>query len=140
MTDSKSRRSLAFGIIASGLLLSACQDGTEGPSAAERALDELQRKYDELVEDKLDDPVQWAQDDIENLGDWEYRVEDVPFVTGADFAAQLNEFGNERWEVIWLERGQDGFTVIMKRPAVSILSKIPLSQLGRMFIGGSEGQ
>ncbi len=140
MTDSKTHSLLTLCLVASAFLLSACQNGTEGPSTAERALDELQRKYDELVQDRLEDPVQWAQDDIENLGDWEYRVEDVPFLTGADFAAQLNEFGNERWEVIWLERGQDGFTVIMKRPAVSILSKIPLSQLGRMFIGGSEGQ
>ncbi len=131
---------MVLGIVASALLLSACQDGAEGPSAAERALDELQRKYDELVQDRLEDPVQWAQDDIENLGDWEYRVEDLPLAAGVDFAAQLNEYGNDRWEVIWLERGQDGYTVIMKRPAVSLLSKIPLSQLGRMVIGGSEGQ
>ena len=140
MMASKSPCSLLVSIVVISLFLSACQNDSEGPSAAEKALDELQRKYDELVDDKLEDPVQWAQDDIENLGDWEYRVESLPFATAEEFTARLNEFGNERWEVIWLEREADGVTVIMKRPAVSILSKIPLSQLGRLIIGGSEGQ
>ena len=120
--------------------LSACQTESEEPSAAQKALDELGRKYDELVEDKIEDPVQWATDDIENLGDWDYRVENLSFASEQDLADQLNELGNERWEVIWLERTPDGFLVVLKKPSVSYLSKIPLSGLGKIIIGGSDGK
>lgn len=30
--------------------------------------------------------------------------------------------------------------MILKKPSISYLTKIPLSQLGRIVIGGSEGQ
>ena len=118
----------------------SCQNDSQEPSAAERALNELQEKYDELVEDRFGDPVQWAADDIENIGDWDYRVEQLSFSSGEELASQLNEFGNEKWEVIWLERTPDGFLVVMKKPAVSYISRIPLSQLGKFIIPGSEGQ
>lgn len=132
-----------FLIAAAALLvhsLSACQSETEKPSAARKAFEELQQKYDELVEDKLEDPVQWAADDIENLGDWDYRVENLSYSSAEDLAGQLNEFGNDRWEVIWLERTPDGFLAVLKKPSVSYLSKIPLSGLGKIVIGGSDGQ
>ncbi|MGI9236884.1 MAG: hypothetical protein ACR2QZ_05775 [Woeseiaceae bacterium] len=119
--------------------LSACESEFEEPSAARKAFDELQQKYDELVEEKLEDPVQWAADDIENLGDWDYRVENLSFSSAEDLAAQLNEFGNDRWEVIWLERTPEGFLAVLKKPSVSYLSKIPLSGLGKIVIGGSDG-
>ena len=83
--------------------------------------------------------MEWAASDLENLGDWEYRVETLKLTSEAEFAATLNEFGNDRWEVIWLERTPGGFMVIMKKPSISLLSKIPLSQLGRFVIDGSEG-
>ncbi|MGI9235683.1 MAG: hypothetical protein ACR2RD_18790 [Woeseiaceae bacterium] len=121
-------------------ILSACQPESEQPSAARKAFDELQQKYDELVEDKLEDPVQWATDDIENLGDWDYRVENLSYSSAEELAAQLNEFGNDRWEVIWLERTPDGFLAVLKKPSVSYLSKIPLSGLGKIVIGGSDGE
>lgn len=121
-------------------VLAACQSESEEPSAARKAFDELQKKYDQLVEEKLEDPVQWAADDIENLGDWDYRVENLSFSSAEDLAEQLNEFGNDRWEVIWLERTPDGFLAVLKKPSVSYLSKIPLSGLGKIVIGGSDGQ
>ncbi len=133
-----------LGVIASAVLLvhalSACQPESEEPSAARKALDELQEKYDELVEEKLDVPVKWATDDIENLGDWEYRVENLSYSSTDDLAAQLNEFGNEKWELIWIERTPDGLLVVLKKPSVSYLSKIPLSELGKIVIGGEGSQ
>ena len=121
-------------------VLSACQTESQEPSAAQRALDELERKYDELVEDKMDAPVEWAADDLENIGDWEYRVESLSYSSTEDLAFQLNEFGNDKWEVIWFEKTPEGFLVVLKKPSISYLSKIPLSQLGKIVIGGSDGQ
>ncbi|MGI9249171.1 MAG: hypothetical protein ACR2QI_09155 [Woeseiaceae bacterium] len=101
-------------------------------------MEQLQRKYDELVKDKVDVPVEWATDDLENIGDWEYRVENISYSSPEDLELQLNEFGNDKWEVIWLESTPDGFLAVLKKPSISFLSKIPLSQLGKLVIGGPD--
>ena len=120
--------------------ISACDSGSDAQSTAQRALDELQQKYDELLQDKVEAPVDWATEDLENIGDWEYRVETVAYSSAEGFASLLNEYGNERWEVIWLERTPEGFLVVLKKPSISYLSKIPISQLGRLIIGGEDTQ
>ena len=121
---------LAFGI-------AACGGESSEPSAAEKALHELQAKYDELREKELNDPVKWAADDLENIGDWEYRVETLSLDSTEEFEAALNELGDERWEVIWMEKNTVGYTVFLKKPAISYLNKIPLSSFGRFVIDDS---
>ena len=118
--------------------ISACSKSAEEPTAAEKALTDLQKKYDELTEGELDNPMQWASDDLGKIGDWEYRILQVSNVSAAEFEATLNEAGGERWEVIWIEKTLEGHSIVMKRPSVSILSKVPLSQIGRLVIGGRE--
>ena len=122
------------------LCVAGCQNESQQPSAAERALDELQNKYDELLKDKVDVPVEWATEDLENIGDWEYRVVDLAYSSSEDLQSQLNGFGNDRWEVVWLEKSQGGFLAVLKKPSISYLSKIPISELGRIVTGGSESQ
>ena len=78
--------------------LSGCQKESQEPSAAQRAVDEVQAKYEELLKDKVDVPLDWATDDLENIGDWEYRVVRISYDSTDDLEAQLNELGNERWE------------------------------------------
>lgn len=121
-------------------LLAGCGERSPAPSAAEKALNDLQSKYDELAGERLDSPLQWASDDLENIGDWEYKVVDLSAIPTDKLEAELNVFGNDRWEVIWIDAARGGRVVILKRPSVSLLSKIPLSQLGRMLIGGSESE
>ena len=133
------RSKLQF-VLASTILftfLVACNN-TERLPAGKDALEKLQKKYDELVEDKLEDPVKWAADDLEKIGDWEYRVLNVAFTSPDDLEAKLNKLGNERWEVIWMERSAEGFLIVAKKPSVSYLSRVPLSQLGRLVTGDSE--
>jgi len=117
--------------------VAACGGDSDAPSAAEKALDELQSKYDELSQKELSDPVKWAAEDLENIGDWEYKVETLPLDSAEEFEAALNELGNDRWEVIWMEKNTVGYTVFLKKPAVSYLNKIPLSSLGRFVIDDS---
>ncbi len=120
------------------LCLGSCKSSTDESSAAERAVDGLQKKYDELLKDKVDMPVDWASEDLENIGDWEYRVETIPFSSTDDFAEKLNAYGDDRWEVIWLEKTPGGYLAFMKKPSISYLSKIPLTPLGRLLMDGSD--
>ena len=113
---------------------------TDNASAAEKALDGLQERYDALTEGDLDDPMQWASEDLKKIGDWEYKVVEHDGVVAAELEAVLNKAGTERWEVIWIEKTLSGHLIVMKRSSISYLSKIPLSQLGRLVIPDSEGQ
>ena len=126
-------------VIATATVLGACESEEAEQSVTQRATEEIQKKYDELVDTNIDAPIDWATSDIENIGDWEYRVENMSFTSPDAFAEQLNAFGNDRWELIWLEKTPDGYLAFLKKPSISYLSKLPLSQIGRLVIGGSEG-
>jgi hypothetical protein len=118
----------------------SCSQKPGEPSAVEKALADLQDKYEELRRERGDDPVQWASEDLENLGDWEYRIEEMPGRSPGLITTRLNELGNERWEVFWVQESDGGMRFFLKRPAISYLSKIPLSQLGRYVIGEPGGE
>ncbi len=119
------------------LMIAACSPDPGAPSPAERALEELQEQYDRLRDKDFDAPMEWASEDIENIGDWDYRVVELPLSSPEELETALNEFGNERWEAFWVERSKNGVLVFLKRPSISYLSKIPLSQIGRFIIPGS---
>lgn len=118
-------------------IATGCERDATEPSATASALDDLQAKYDELVEDKLESPVQWAADDLENIGDWEYKVVELSGATAASLEATFNELGNDRWEVFWIENERNSYRVMFKRPSRSYLSRIPLTQIGRFVIDGT---
>ena len=133
--------SVVYTSIAVLVCLAGCGgESTESvePSATDRALSELQAKYDEIAGDRFDDPVNWAAEDIENIGDWQYQVVDISFASPEQLEGELNALGDDRWEVFWMERSDSGFLVVLKKPAVSYLSKIPFSQIGGFVIGGGE--
>ncbi len=131
----RSARTISLFVLAIALV--GCEADQGEQSVAQRATEGIQKKYDELVESSIDAPIDWATSDIENIGDWEYRVENLSFSTAETFAEQLNEFGNDRWEVIWLEKTPDGYLIFLKKPSISYLSKLPLSQIGKIVIDGS---
>lgn len=122
------------------LALTACGSPLDEPSATEKTLNELQKKYDDLTEGELDDPMQWASEDLKKIGDWEYKVLEVGNVAAVELEQTLNEAGSERWEVIWMEKTLEGHVIVMKRSSISYLSKIPLSQIGRLVIPDAEPQ
>jgi hypothetical protein len=88
-----------------------------------------------LVGDNPAEAVGWAQEDIENLGDWEYRIVEVDERDDAAVEAALNALGDERWEVYWVQDGNGGAKFYLKRPALSYLSRVPLSTLLRIIPG-----
>lgn len=139
-TERPTAHLLSVVVVINLFLLSACGGNPDEPSATEKALDQLQEKYDEVVQDKLEDPMQWAADDLENIGDWEYKVLDIAGDDPELLETTLNELGNDRWEVFWIESEQENFRVMLKRPSKSYLRHIPLSQIGRFVIGGSDAE
>lgn len=122
------------------MVVGGCSEESSEPSVAQQTIDDLQKKYDELVETELENPVQWASDDLENIGDWEYKIVDLSDAGAASMEATLNELGNERWEVFWIENVRTDYRIMLKRPSRSYLRHIPLSQIGRFVIGGGESQ
>lgn len=114
-------------------LLMACTQEPGEPSRTEQALEELQRFVEERTPD---DPVEWAREDLERYGDWEYQIISIPDAEPEVLEAELNELGEERWEVFWIERTDQGLTVMLKRPAVSYLRAVPFSEIGRVIPGG----
>jgi hypothetical protein len=111
------------------------------PTATERALEELSSAYQSLaglLETGSDEAVDRVQGDIENLGDWEYRIVELEDTGTEALEDELNALGNERWETYWVEPTRDGIRFYLKRPSVSYLSRVPLSTLLRMLAAGGQ--
>lgn len=106
------------------------------------AVERLAAAYEELgelLERNPREAMQWAQEDIENLGDWEYRIVELDDTSPDALAAELNALGDERWEAYWVDPGPDGIRIFLKRSSISYLSRVPLSTLARL-LGGDSGQ
>ena len=123
-------------LFAIACLSAACSRDPGEPSRAEQALAELQRLVDEAREMTPEDPVEWAKEDLERYGDWEYRVVALAELEADALEEELNGLGQERWEVFWIERTDQGLSLLLKRPAVSYLRAVPFSEIGRAIPGG----
>jgi hypothetical protein len=140
---------LALALTAGGILpgRAAAQDAADlatdnvAPSMTARMLEELSAAYAQLAAMIGDNPAEavgWAQEDVENLGDWEYRIVEIDERDDTALEAELNALGNERWEVYWVADSNDGLRFFLKRPALSYLSRVPLAALMRMLGGAGQ--
>jgi hypothetical protein len=116
-------------------------EAAEPASATQRALDELTAAYESLaglLDQGSGEAVERVQGDIENLGDWEYRIVEFEDTGAEALETELNALGNERWEAYWVESTRDGMRFYLKRPSISYLSRVPLSTLLRMLAAGGQ--
>lgn len=142
---------LALTVCAAAPLAALAQEAADGgadapapadaaaPSMTARMVEQLSAVYADLaalIGDNPAEAVGWAQEDIENLGDWEYRIVEIDERDDADIEAALNALGNERWEVYWVADRDGRPKFYLKRPTLSYLSRVPLSTLFRMLPGG----
>jgi hypothetical protein len=121
------------------VILSVAGCSVEDDTRAGAALDELSSAYDQIagsLATESGEAVEWARGDIENLGDWEYRIIDFGAASPAAIEAELNELGNERWEAFWIQPSADGIRIYLKRTSLSLVSKVPLTAIVRA-LGGS---
>jgi len=134
---------LGAGIGPSGSLLAQIETTptAEEQSATDRALEELSTAYEGLAglfNQGSGEAVERVQEDIENLGDWEYRIVELPNDSAEMQEQRLNELGNERWEVYWVQPAPDNVRFYLKRPSISYLSRVPLSTLMRVIAGAGQ--
>ena len=138
------RGALAALALAVGVLLPVpvpAQEAADEPSQslAVAMLEQLTSIYADLaalVGDNPSEAVGWAQEDLENLGDWEYRIVTIDEEDDAAIEAELNALGNERWEVYWVANGDDGTRFFLKRASLSYISRVPVGAMLRLFGGG----
>lgn len=131
-------------VVPPGLLAQQTADEPGAAPAASitaRMVEQLSAVYADLaalIGDNPAEAVGWAQEDIENLGDWEYRIVEIDEREDSGVEAVLNALGNERWEVYWVQDSNGGAKFYLKRPSLSYLSRVPLSTLLRIFPGGEQ--
>ncbi|HEY5666185.1 MAG TPA: hypothetical protein VIV64_05635 [Gammaproteobacteria bacterium] len=130
---------LALTCLLTGVSSAQEANGEEG-AATDGALDDLVAAYEALagmLGQGSEEAVDRVQSDIENLGDWEYRIVELPNESTEVMADELNALGDERWEVFWIEPAPVGLRVYLKRPSVSYLSRVPLTTLLRLLAIGA---
>mgnify|MGYP001829087608 CR=1 FL=1 len=128
-------------LVAALLFLLACglDEGTPDalPASVDELVEQLYRRAREAGEEVPPGAMDWAREDLERIGDWEYQVVRLESDDDAAIEARLNVLGAERWEVFWVEREREreGLRVFVRRRAVSYLRMLPLSELGRLIPG-----
>ena len=77
---------------------------------------------------------EWLLKDIQNIGDWEYKIEEFSLKNSKDLEVRLNQLGAERWQCFWVEQVNDrAKNFYFKRTKMSYLSKIPSGALLRIM-------
>jgi hypothetical protein len=132
-------------VLFAAMACSENESGGEGkPSAAERAWEKVENLYEKVKGAKDTTPqeiIDWAKEDIQRIGDWEYKVIRVTAAKDDALEKRFSELGRERWEIFWLERdGRADLRVFLKRSARSYLRSIPLSDLSKLVPNGAENQ
>ncbi|HAD21368.1 MAG TPA: hypothetical protein DCF87_04545 [Opitutae bacterium] len=93
-------------------------------------------KYAETFEDGKDlsgKSKEWLLKDLQNIGDWEYKIESFDLKNLKDLEIRLNQLGAERWQCFWVEQSAKGKAFYFKRTKLSYLSKIPTGALLRIM-------
>ena len=102
----------------------------------EKGLKGAKEKYAETVGDGKEltgKSKEWLLKDIENIGDWEYRVESYGSEQAKEVEKKLNALGKERWQCFWVESNKKQKTFYFKRTKLSYLSKIPTGAILRIM-------
>ncbi len=130
-------------VCAAFLLASGCgPDGGEplAPDAPSGSpfwdeVEELYRRAKDAGETASRDATQWAKEDLERIGDWEYRVLAIEPSDPHSIEQSLNVAGEDRWEAFWIHSVEGQLHVYLKRPTRSYLRSVPLSELRRLIPG-----
>ena len=76
---------------------------------------------------------QWVKEDIENMGDWEYKIVAFGRKATTEMENDLNQLGNERWQCFWVEPSGKNKVFYFKRTKKSYIQKIPAGDLLRII-------
>ena len=76
---------------------------------------------------------QWLMKDLQNIGDWEYKVESFDLENPKDLEIRLNQLGADRWQCFWVQNKDSKSVFYFKRTKLSYLSKVPTGALLRIM-------
>jgi hypothetical protein len=114
------------------------------PAAEERSfwekVETLYEKAKEAGEEVPSSVYQWAKEDLQAIGDVEYRIFTIPGGSSDEKLTEtMNELGRERWDCFWVEPRGGGHRLWLKRGTRSYLKAIPYSDLMKMVPTGDGG-
>lgn len=75
----------------------------------------------------------WLKQDVEKMGDWEYKVVTFAGKNHEELEKNLNQLGNERWQCFWVEGSPKEKVFYFKRTKMSYINKIPAADLIRII-------
>ena len=132
-----------FLLLLPAVVLAGCASDPDLPASPDDRVAALKERVRELYQQAREsgqkvpkDALEWARQDLHRIGDWEYKIVDLPREVSHSRQARLNELGSERWEAFWMEPVRDGTRVYLKRRSRSWLEKLPLSELRRLVPSG----
>jgi len=119
------------------------QEPTEPPDDS-GVWEEVVRMYEtakKTGEEVPKDVYEWARQDLQRHGTWEYRVVEIGATDAKAVEEALNGLGTERWECVWVQTSGKTMRLFVKRPVRSYLRDVPLSQLLKLVpgIGAGDG-
>jgi len=129
-------------LVASVTLIAGQETPTEEPSES-GVWNEVVRLYESAKakgEQVPKDVYEWARQDLQRHGTWDYRLVEVSESPSATIQTTLNELGAERWECIWIEPRGKTLRLFLKRPVRSYLRNLPLSQVLKLLPGGGSDE
>ncbi len=92
--------------------------------------------YDESKLSDRDLPKEakdWAKDDFNRIGDWEYKIVAIDISEIVNLEKQLNKLGEDRWECFWISEQPENLTLFFKKPKISYLQKMPIGDALKFF-------
>ena len=107
-----------------------------GKEIYDKGVKGAKEKYTETFEDGkkwTEESKAWLAKDLENIGDWEYKVVSYGPKEFKALENDLNELGKERWQCFWVEPSGKEKVFYFKRTKMSYLSKIPTGALLRIM-------
>ncbi len=125
-------------------LISALTTGAVAQDDAEAEPDiwaEIRRLYEmakEAGEQVPGDVADWFKQDLDRIGDWEYRLLVVSSLSNDKLEAKLNELGADRWECFAVLHDGGTIRLFLKRPVKSYLKHVPITDMWKLVPSGGD--
>lgn len=131
------RIALALAVLGSCLACTGSGDEPAEASAEQSAAwGEVLRLYEkarQTGETVPADAYDWMKQDLERVGDWEYRVRVFDSAAGAQLEESLNEMGRDRWECFAVVPAGSSLRLLFKRPVESYVGAVPHGDLLKLL-------
>ena len=90
----------------------------------------------EAGDDVPSNVVEWARQDVRQIGKWDYKILEITSEDPVEIEARLREAGVDRWECYWVEVTPAGKRFYLKKAGRSYLRTIPLGDLLKLVPDG----